>query len=123
MIRTLLKAVAYAKAPRATFTVLHPKNAVLFRKFRWDMRHAHAPRVTALGAAVLALPVGLWLGRRSANVTADVQETGSVRPVDADRVEFSGPRAVHHDGLEAAGPSGPHSTPGGFGDQTTAIGL
>ena len=122
MIGTLLKAVAYAKAPRATFTVLHPKNAVLFRKFRWDMRHAHAPRVTALGAAALALPVGLWLGRRSAGVTAEVQEAGSVRP-DADRVEFTGPRAVHRDGMEAAGPAGAHSTRGGFGDQTTAIGL
>jgi hypothetical protein len=65
MIGTLLKVFAYSKAPRTTFTMLHPTKAVLFRKFQWDMRHAYAPRVTALGAAALALPVGLWLGRRS----------------------------------------------------------
>ena len=65
MIGTLLKLFAYSKAPRTTFTMLHPTKAVLFRKFQWDMRHAYAPRVTALGAAALALPVGLWLGRRS----------------------------------------------------------
>ena len=64
MIGTLLKVFAYSKAPRTTFTMLHPTKAVLFRKFQWDMRHAYAPRVTALGAAALALPVGLWLGRR-----------------------------------------------------------
>ncbi|HEX2167338.1 MAG TPA: hypothetical protein VHG09_08935 [Longimicrobiales bacterium] len=65
MIGTLFKAVAYSKAPRATFTMLHPGKAVRFRKFQWDMRHAYAPRVTALGAAALALPVGLWLGRKA----------------------------------------------------------
>lgn len=65
MIGTLLKVFAYSKAPRTTFTMLHPTKAVLFRKFQWDMRHAYAPRVTALGVAALALPVGLWLGRRS----------------------------------------------------------
>ena len=64
MIGTLLRVFAYSKAPRTTFTMLHPTKAVLFRKFQWDMRHAYAPRVTALGAAALALPVGLWLGRR-----------------------------------------------------------
>lgn len=63
MIRTLLKAVAYSKAPRTTFAVLHPAGAVRLKKFAWDMRHAPAPRVSALGAAALALPVGLLLGR------------------------------------------------------------
>ena len=66
MIRELLTAVAYSKAPRTTFTVLHPTKAVLFRTFTWDMRHAHAPRVSALGAAALALPIGIWLGRKRA---------------------------------------------------------
>lgn len=63
MIRTIAKAIAYSKAPRTTFAVLHPGKAVRYRKFKWDMRHAYAPRVTALGAAALALPIGLWLGR------------------------------------------------------------
>lgn len=64
MIKAILKAAAYSRAPRATFAVLNPRRAVLLKKFGWDMRHAHAPRVTAIGAAVLALPLGLWLGRR-----------------------------------------------------------
>ena len=67
MIGTLFKAIAYSKAPRTTFTMLHPGKAVRFRKFQWDMRHAYAPRVTALSAAALALPVGLWLGRKRAD--------------------------------------------------------
>jgi hypothetical protein len=65
MVRSLLKMVAYRKAPRTTFAVMHPKTAVRLKKFGWDMKHAYAPRVTALGAAVLALPIGLWLGRRN----------------------------------------------------------
>jgi hypothetical protein len=71
MIGTLFKAIAYSKAPRATFTMLHPAKAVRYRKFRWDMRHAYAPRVTALGAAALALPIGLWLGRRNGRLTVE----------------------------------------------------
>lgn len=76
MIGTLLRAIAYSKAPRTTFTVMHPGKAVRFRKFQWDMKHAYAPRVTALGAAALALPVGLWLGRRRGKETNDEAEIG-----------------------------------------------
>lgn len=63
MIRTLLKVVAYSKAPRTTFAVLHPGKAVRMKKFSWDMRHAPAPRVSALGAAAVALPLGMLIGR------------------------------------------------------------
>jgi hypothetical protein len=68
MVRSILKAAAYAKAPKTTFAVLHPKKAVKLGKFRWDMKHAPAPRVSALGAAALALPLGIWLGRRGGRV-------------------------------------------------------
>lgn len=71
MIRSIIKAVAYKKAPRTTFAVLHPRSAVRMKKFGWDMRHAAAPRVTAVGAAALALPIGLWLGRRSNGATTE----------------------------------------------------
>jgi hypothetical protein len=80
MIGTLLKAIAYSRAPRTTFTMLHPGKAVRFRKFQWDMRHAYAPRVTALSAAALALPVGLWLGRKRADRT--VAEQTAWQPAD-----------------------------------------
>lgn len=76
MIRTLLRAIAYSKAPRTTFAVMHPGKAVRFRKFQWDMKNAYAPRVTALGAAALALPVGLWLGRKRGQHADDRPEIG-----------------------------------------------
>ena len=63
MIGTLLKAVAYYKAPRVTFSVLHPKKAAILKKMQWDLGHAPAPRLTAVGAAAIALPLGLMIGR------------------------------------------------------------
>jgi hypothetical protein len=63
MIGTLLKAAAYYKAPRLTFSVLHPKKAAVLKKMQWDLGHAPAPRLTAVGAAALALPLGLMIGR------------------------------------------------------------
>jgi hypothetical protein len=63
MIGTLLKAVAYYKAPRLTFSVLHPKKAAVLKKMQWDLGHAPAPRLTAVGAAAIALPLGLMIGR------------------------------------------------------------
>lgn len=66
MVRTILKMAAYSKAPKTTFAVMHPRKAARMKKFGWDMKHAPAPRVSAIGAAALALPIGLWLGRRGA---------------------------------------------------------
>jgi hypothetical protein len=63
MIGTLLKAVAYYKAPRLTFSVLHPKKAAVLKKMQWDLGHAPAPRLTAVSAAAIALPLGLMIGR------------------------------------------------------------
>jgi hypothetical protein len=67
MMRTLAKAYAYRKAPRTTFTVLHPKQAVKLRRLRWDIRHAYAPRLAALGALAVAIPFGYALGRKAGN--------------------------------------------------------
>jgi hypothetical protein len=64
MIGSLARMVAYNKAPRTTFAVLHPKQALRLRKLRKDMMTSPAPRVAAIGAAAVALPLGLWLGRR-----------------------------------------------------------
>lgn len=63
MIRSIAKTLAYSKAPKTTFALLHPRRAVRLKKMRYDLRHAYAPRLTALGAVALALPVGYLLGR------------------------------------------------------------
>lgn len=67
MIGSLAKMVAYSKAPRTTFTVLHPRKALRLRAMQKELRHSPLPRLTALSAAVLALPLGMALGRRTAN--------------------------------------------------------
>jgi hypothetical protein len=63
MIRAMAKMFAYSRAPRTTFTLMHPKQSARLAKTHWDLRHAYAPRLTAIGAAVLALPVGILIGR------------------------------------------------------------
>lgn len=63
MLSSIARTYAYSKAPRTTFTVLHPKKALRLRKMKYDLRHAYAPRLAALGAVALALPVGYFLGR------------------------------------------------------------
>lgn len=67
MIRTIAKTVAYSRAPRTTFSVLHPKKAVRMKKMKYDLRHAYAPRLAALGALALALPLGFLLGRTTSS--------------------------------------------------------
>jgi hypothetical protein len=69
MIGSIAKMVAYNKAPRTTFALLHPRQAMKLRRLRNDFRRSPAPRVAAAGAALtmaaIALPLGLWLGRRN----------------------------------------------------------
>jgi len=67
MIGTMVKTYAYRKAPKTTFAVLHPQQAVKLRRVRRDLRHAYAPRVAALGALALAIPLGYAIGRRAGN--------------------------------------------------------
>lgn len=71
MIGTIAKTYAYARAPRTTFAVLHPRKALKARKMKWDMRHAYAPRVAAVGAAAVALPLGYLLGRMNGHGGAE----------------------------------------------------
>jgi hypothetical protein len=63
MIGKIIKGYAYIRAPRLTFSVLHPKNAARLAKTNWDLKHAWAPRLTGLAAVALALPIGFLLGR------------------------------------------------------------
>ena len=63
MIRAMAKMFAYSKAPRTTFAIMHPKQSARLAKTRWDLRHAYAPRLTAISAAAVALPIGFLIGR------------------------------------------------------------
>jgi len=63
MIGKMIKMLAYTKAPKATFAVLHPRTTAQMARTRHDMRHALAPRMSAVGAALVALPLGYLAGR------------------------------------------------------------
>jgi hypothetical protein len=63
MLGSLLKAISYGQAPKTTFAMLHPEAAFQLVKMRYDLRHAYAPRVSALVTLLVALPLGIALGR------------------------------------------------------------
>ena len=67
MLKTIAKTIAYTKAPKKTFTVLHPKRAAKLRKMKHDLRHAYAPRVAAAGVAAVAIPLAFLLGKKRTN--------------------------------------------------------
>lgn len=130
MIGSLIKAVAYSQAPKTTFTALHPKEAARLKKFEWDMKHAYAPRVTALGVALLALPIGILLGRltarrseaqRGPRVNPGARRTGWPDEVSARRsrpyadetprgYETDAPRAAARDHFRTASNAGTTAT-------------
>jgi hypothetical protein len=83
MIGKIIKFYAYARAPRLTFTVSHPKHAARLAKTSWDLKHAWAPRVTGIAALAMALPFGFLLGRAS-------KRSRSLRSADASRHEAAG---------------------------------
>lgn len=73
MKRRLLKAAGYAAAPKLAFTLQHPRKMAVAKAATWAM-HRIAPQkrrpsmaataARGFGAAAVALPVGMWLGRR-----------------------------------------------------------
>ena len=65
MIGGIIKAIAYAKYPKTMLAPNHAKKTAKLVKTKWDMQHAYAPRITAVGVALIALPVGYMLGRLS----------------------------------------------------------
>ena len=75
MLGTLLKGYAYTQNPKLTFTALHPVKALQLRKMEYDLEHAYAPRLTAIAAAAVALPLGVWLGRRWERATVRRRES------------------------------------------------
>jgi hypothetical protein len=73
----LVKAAAWAAAPQMMFAAKNPRKAALMKATRWAVERVRpAPKRSALatlggrsaavglGAAAVAVPLGLWLGRR-----------------------------------------------------------
>ena len=50
---------------KTAFAVSFPKKSAKLLHARYDMKHSYAPRVTAVGVALLALPIGFIIGRMS----------------------------------------------------------
>ena len=75
MVGKMIKILAYKNAPRTTFAVLHPRTSARLAHTKYDMKHSYAPRITAVGAALLAMPIGFLIGKavtyRKANAEVD----------------------------------------------------
>jgi hypothetical protein len=56
LVSTLLK---------TAFAVTYPKKSAKLVKARWDMKHGYAPRISAVGVALVVLPIGYVIGRLS----------------------------------------------------------
>lgn len=81
MLGSLLKVLAYRQAPKTTFAMLHPDAAFQIAKMRYDFHHAYAPRVAAVAAAAIALPLGIILGRAIERGARRRRDGAGSRPV------------------------------------------
>jgi hypothetical protein len=63
MIGTLLKLLAYYKAPKTTFGARHPVRSAQLLKTPFDLRTAYAPRIVAGLTLLLVAPIAYRLGR------------------------------------------------------------
>ena len=72
MRKKLVKGFAYGMAPKAAFAAFNPKKAafakmagVVMDQVTPNRRKSHRhSNLMGLGAAAVALPIGMWLGRR-----------------------------------------------------------
>lgn len=73
MLNKLFKAAAWAKAPKAMFAVTNPRKAAVLKAADWVTDRLGLPRrrtspartaIKGVAAAAVALPIGLWLGKR-----------------------------------------------------------
>lgn len=74
----VLKMASYVAMPKLTFAASHPKKAAMIKAGEWALgrvmpqrkrHHAWRTALKGLGAAAVAVPVGLWLGRRRQDST------------------------------------------------------
>lgn len=70
----ILTAASYVAAPKLTFAARNPRKAAIAKAGQWALGRVMPSRrkpsygkmaLKGLGAAAVALPVGMWLGRRS----------------------------------------------------------
>ncbi len=73
MIKKVIKGAAWAKAPRLMFAARNPRKAAVLKAVDWATglvtprrKRSSAGRkaLQGLGAAAVALPIGLWVGRK-----------------------------------------------------------
>lgn len=73
MTKSLLKGASYMAAPKTTFALNNPRKAAFAKATKWAtkrmMPHRKQPSMgmmamKGLGAAAVAIPIGMWLGRR-----------------------------------------------------------
>ena len=63
MIGKMAKVVAYRNAPKLAASVLNPRASARIAHTKYDLKHGYAPRITAVGAALLAMPIGFLIGK------------------------------------------------------------
>ncbi len=65
MLGEIATVAGYVKAPKTTYVVKHPIRAMKMARVRRDLGDAFTPGRVALGLGLLvAIPAGIWLGRR-----------------------------------------------------------
>jgi hypothetical protein len=85
MKRKIAKGLAYATMPKATFAALNPGKAAVGKAASWAIDRAsparpHRPSsrsaLAGIAAAAVALPIGIWLGRRIWGSSENSSSTG-----------------------------------------------
>jgi hypothetical protein len=84
--KQVLGGMSYALAPKLTFAARHPRKAAAAKAASWAMDQIAVGRrrkrakmrstMTGLGAAAVAVPVGVWLGRRIWSKNANGEDRG-----------------------------------------------
>lgn len=66
MLGAITTMASYATMPKPTFYMKHPIKAMRVRRFRNNVKDTVTSQrfLLGLGAAAVAVPLGLWAGRR-----------------------------------------------------------
>lgn len=72
--------VSYIRKPRTSYIFKHPLKAMKAARVRSDLRDAFNPKRVAigLGAAALAVPLGLWIGRKFGPTEEEVMASSAM---------------------------------------------